>query len=80
MQENTTTQLHDAPQIIEAILFVAGEPVRIGDLAVALDISEMETIHAVEELERSYETEKRGIAVKRYGDHLRLETRPEYAP
>ena len=52
MQENTTTQLHDAPQIIEAILFVAGEPVRIGDLAVALDISEMETIHAVEELER----------------------------
>ncbi|MDD6143491.1 MAG: SMC-Scp complex subunit ScpB [bacterium] len=80
MQENTTTQLHDAPQIIEAILFVAGEPVRIGDLAVALDISEMETIHAVEALERSYETEKRGIAVKRYGDHLRLETRPEYAP
>jgi len=73
-------ELSEAPQIIEAILFVAGEPVKIGDLAVALGIGEMETIRAVEEMERRFETEKRGIAVKRYGDHLRLETRAEYAP
>ena len=40
----------------------------------------METIRAVEELERAMDEEKRGITVKRYGDHLRLETRAEYAP
>ena len=73
-------ELNEAPQIIEAILFVAGEPVKIGDLAAALGIGELETMRAVEELERSFETEKRGIAVKRYGDHLRLETKAEYAP
>jgi len=79
MQEKTT-QLNEAPQIIEAILFVAGEPVAIADLAAALEMSEMETMRAVEEMERAFQMEKRGITVKRYGDHLRLETRPEYAP
>ena len=70
----------EIPQIIEAILFVAGEPVALSDLTTALGISEIETIRAVEEMERAFDTQKRGIAVKRYGDHLRLETRAEYAP
>ena len=69
-----------APQVIEAILFVAGEPVKIADLAKALEIDEKDAIRAVETLERHFEDEKRGITVKRYGDHLRLETRAEYAP
>ena len=43
-------------------------------------MSELETIRAVEELERGLDEGKRGITVKRYGDHLRLETRPDYAP
>ena len=69
-----------APQVIEAILFVAGEPVKISDLATALGIDEKEAAKAVEALERHFDDEKRGITVKRYGDHLRLETRAEYAP
>lgn len=73
-------EMNEIPQIIEAILFVAGEPVAVGDLAVALGVGEMEIIHAVEELERTLDRDARGIALKRYGDHLRLETRPEYAP
>ena len=73
-------EMNDAPQIIEAILFVAGEPVKISDLAAALDMGEMEIMRAVDELERGLEDGKRGITVKRYGDHLRLETRAEYAP
>lgn len=78
--QKKTTPLSEAPQIMEAILFVAGEPVAIAELAAALEMGEMETMRAVEEMERSFEKEKRGITVKRYGDHLRLETRPEYAP
>ena len=38
----------------------------------------MEIMHAVEALER--ECERRGVTVRRYGDHLRMETRAEYAP
>ncbi|MBP3648113.1 MAG: SMC-Scp complex subunit ScpB [Clostridia bacterium] len=78
--ETRTTETTQLPQIIEAILFVAGEPVAINDLSIALGVSDMETIRAVEELERAMDEEKRGITVKRYGDHLRLETRAEYAP
>ena len=59
---------------------MAGEPVRIADLAIALGLDEKQTAQAVETTIRSFETEKRGITVKRYGDHLRLETRAEYAP
>ena len=59
---------------------MAGEPVKIAELAKALEIDEKDAIQAVEALERHFEDEKRGITVKRYGDHLRLETRAEYAP
>ncbi|MBQ3574496.1 MAG: SMC-Scp complex subunit ScpB [Clostridia bacterium] len=76
----TMMDLKIAPQVIEAILFVAGEPVKIAELAKALEIDEKDAIQAVEALERHFEDEKRGITVKRYGDHLRLETRAEYAP
>ena len=69
---------NEIPQILEAILFVAGEPVAVADLARALEVGEMEIMHAVEALER--ECERRGVTVRRYGDHLRMETRAEYAP
>ena len=59
---------------------MAGEPVKITDLAKALEIEEKDAVRAVEMLQRHFDEEKRGITVKRYGDHLRLETRAEYAP
>ena len=52
----------------------------IQELATALEVSELEVMRGIEELQHSFESQNRGIAVKRYGDHLRLETRPEYAP
>lgn len=69
---------NEIPQILEAILFVAGEPVAIKDLAAALEVGEMEIMHGIEALERAGES--RGVTVRRYGDHLRMETRPEFAP
>ena len=44
-------ELSEAPHIIEAILFVSGEAVSVPDLAQALGLSEMETMHAVELLQ-----------------------------
>lgn len=73
-------EMNEIPHIIEAILFVAGDPVSVKDLAEALNISEIETIHAVEALQREYDLQSRGIALRRYGNHLKLETRVDYAP
>ncbi len=80
METQTPPKKPDIANIIEAILFVAGEPVAIGDLAAALELSEMETIYALEEMQKRYDTDRRGVVLKRYGDHVRMETRPEYAP
>ena len=52
---------NEAAHIIEAILFVAGEPVGIGDVAAALGLTEMETIQTVEEMQRQYDLERRGV-------------------
>jgi segregation and condensation protein B len=73
-------QPNDAAHAIEAILFVAGDAETVPELARALDLSELETLTAVEALQREYESAARGIALRRYGDHLRLETRAEYGP
>ena len=73
-------ELNQAPQVIEAILFVSGESVAIPELAQALGLTELETTKAVELLLHEYESTERGIELKRYGDHLKLETRAEFAP
>jgi segregation and condensation protein B len=73
-------QPNEAAHAIEAILFVAGDAATVPDLAQALGLSELETIRAVEILQHEYESRESGIAIKRYCDHLRLETRAEYAP
>ncbi|MEF9879142.1 MAG: SMC-Scp complex subunit ScpB [Clostridia bacterium] len=73
-------EMNEVPHIIEAILFVAGEPVAVKDIATALELSEMEIESAVEEMRRGFDLAGRGITLRRYGNHLRLETRAEYAP
>lgn len=66
--------------IIEAILFVAGEPVLLKDIQRNLDVSELEAVQAVDELERHLSEQQRGIVLKRFGGHIQLATRAEYAP
>ena len=66
--------------IIEAILFVAGEPVLLKDIQRNLDVTELETVQAVDELERQLSEQRRGIVLKRFGGHIQLATRAEYAP
>ena len=53
--------------IIEAILFVAGEPVTVGDLSAALELSEMETMHVIENMQKQYDEDHRGVILRRYG-------------
>ena len=64
---------------IEAILFVAGEPVRVEDLARALNVSvrdvETELIHIRDE----YDFHQRGFTLKRFGHQVQLATRALYS-
>ena len=64
---------------IEAILFVAGEAVRIEELAKALNV----TVRAVEnelvKLRDEYDFHQRGFTLKRFGHQVQLATRALYA-
>ena len=64
---------------IEAILFVAGEPVSIKDLARVLQMGEKELSRVLKEIKDEYDYENRGFLLKRFGSHVQLATRPLYS-
>ena len=66
--------------VIEAILFVSGDPVRVEDLAHSMNMtaSEMET--ALTELADHLSLESHGLQLNRSGGEVFLSIRPEYAP
>ena len=68
------------PGIVEAILFVAGEPVSVEDLAHALDLTVLELEPALEALRDGYDFDMRGLRLNRFGGSVQLSTRPEFAP
>jgi segregation and condensation protein B len=67
----TTTQL------IESLLFVAGEPVPVGHLARALELPADTIEAALSELGRLYQ--HRGIRIQRHGEQVQLVSAPESA-
>ena len=67
-------------KVLEAILFVAGEPLQLAALAQALEVTELEIAQAAEELASDYDYNRRGICLKRFGSHIQPSTRADYAP
>ena len=67
-------------KILEAILFVSGEPLQLSALAHALEVTEIEVSAAADELASDYDYNRRGICLKRFGSHIQLSTRADYAP
>ncbi|MBQ4639221.1 MAG: SMC-Scp complex subunit ScpB [Clostridia bacterium] len=72
--------MNELAHVIEAILFVAGEPVEVHELQRALEITEDETWQAIDALDSDYSYHRRGICLKRFGNHIQLSTRADYAP
>lgn len=64
--------------IVEAILFVAGEGVQFFDIADKLEVTEKEVKKAVEELQKRYEEQKSGIKVITYNNKAQLSTNQDY--
>lgn len=65
---------------IEAILYVTGEPIELSELARALEIDDEQLACALDELEHAYDKEARGFRLLRFGEHVQLGTRSDYAP
>ncbi len=63
---------------IEAILFVAGEPVAVGDLAHALNLTAMEMTAALEGM-REYLDANSGLKLNYFGSQVQLSIQPQYA-
>ena len=66
--------------IVEAILFVAGDPVRVEDLAHAMNLTMSEMTEALEQLSAHLTLEGRGIQLNRSGETVFLSIRPAFAP
>lgn len=66
--------------IIEAILFVSGDPVRVEDLAHAMNLTTSEMGEALAALGDHLSLENRGIQLNRSGETVFLSICPAYAP
>lgn len=69
----------ETASVIEAILFVSGDPVDEGALAQALSISAEDVNAALDELGSRLDYERRGLHLRRFGKKAQLSIRAEYA-
>lgn len=65
--------------IIEALLFIATEPLVPGEIERVLGISAETVLDVIEGLRREYDESGRGFQVRRVGKGYSIVTRPEYA-
>lgn len=72
--------LEQLPYILEAIMFVAAEPISLEQIQETLDISPLEIARAIEILAKEYDTKNSGLYLKRFGDYIQLASRKDYAP
>jgi len=73
-------ELGERVGIVEAILFVTGNAVEKKELCRALEITEGELSETLDALESGYDFDRRGLRLLRFGAHVQLATRPDYAP
>lgn len=62
--------------IIESLLFVSGEPLKIKKIAALAEVSGAEVKNGISALRESFEAGKRGLRVIEKGDEIQLVTNP----
>lgn len=72
-------EINELCGILESILYVAGEPVRVDALAHALNLTMKELEPAIEQLRETCLLDKRGLRLNRHGAEIQLSINPEYA-
>ncbi|NLB39133.1 MAG: SMC-Scp complex subunit ScpB [Clostridiales bacterium] len=73
-------QGNELTNALEAMLFVAGEPVELATLATATETDEAQVIEALDALAQRYDQGAHGLCLRRFGRHVQLATRADYAP
>lgn len=63
---------------LEAVLFAAGEPVSVAELADLLQLDKPQVWELVSELKQSYEAESRGLTLRETAGCFQLVTKPVY--
>lgn len=63
---------------LEAVLFAAGEPVSVAELADLLQLDKPQVWELVSELKQSYEAESRGLMLREIAGCFQLVTKPVY--
>ena len=63
---------------LEAVLFAAGEPISVAELAQCLQLEKPQVWELLASLEHSYEDEARGLMLRQIGDGYQLVTKPEH--
>jgi segregation and condensation protein B len=66
--------------ILEALLFVADEPLTLSEISAATELDEDQVIQNLQELKKYYEQGKRGLLLRMVAGGYQICTRPEYAP
>jgi segregation and condensation protein B len=70
---------HELIGAIEAILFVAGDPVPIDDIAETLELTSSEAAAILDELMFSRASAQRGVLIRKIADKVQFVTNPKYA-
>lgn len=78
--ERAKLELKERVGIVEAILFVTGDAVEKNELCRAMELTEAELEETLDALESGYDFDRRGLRLLRFGAHVQLATRPDYAP
>lgn len=65
--------------ILEGLLFVVGDDgISVDQISEVLDIKKEEVYKVLEELDKIYNDDNRGITIKKYGNMYKLTTKKEY--
>ena len=79
-QEKPKLEPKERVGVVEAILFVTGDAVEKKAICRAMDLTEEELEETLDALESGYDFDRRGLRLLRFGAHVQLATRPDYAP
>src|SRR6266540_3962162 len=74
------TDRREISRALEAVLFVADEPLAVGTLAQAVEVDRRLVEDVLEELARGYEERGSGIALRNVAGGWMLSTHPDAAP
>lgn len=58
--------------VIESLLFVSGEPIKISKLAKIVDVKKEEIIEAIQELRKNFEENNRGLMIVEKEDEVQM--------